>query len=80
MFLLALQVTNRYSYLPMVKTFLPSVAYRNIGHVCLEQGTKYNLNFAFIYTEGETIVKFGDAMTIDMQHPCSALLTLHAAL
>jgi hypothetical protein len=45
----------------------------------LEQGTKYNLNFAFIYTEGETIVKFGDAMTIDMQHPCSALLTLHAA-
>ena len=34
MFLLALPVTNRYSYLPMVKIFLPSVAYRNIGHVC----------------------------------------------
>jgi hypothetical protein len=33
MFLLVLQVKNRYSYLPMVKTFLPSVAYRNIGHV-----------------------------------------------
>ena len=30
MFLLALQVTNRYSYLPVVKTFLPFVAYRNI--------------------------------------------------
>jgi hypothetical protein len=46
----------------------------------LEQGTKYNLNFAFICTEGEYIVKFaGDAMTIDMQHPSSALLTLHAA-
>ena len=33
MFLLALQVTNRYSYLPMVKTFLPFVVYRNIGYV-----------------------------------------------
>jgi hypothetical protein len=34
-----------------------------------------NLNSAFICTEGESIVKFGDAVTIDMQRP----LTLHAA-
>ncbi|CAB4005529.1 Hypothetical predicted protein, partial [Paramuricea clavata] len=28
-----------------------------------------NLNSAFISAEGENIVKFGDAVTIDMQRP-----------
>ena len=36
-----------------------------------------NLNSAFICTEGENIVKFGDAMTIEMQRsphtPCCLL-------
>jgi hypothetical protein len=53
MFLLALQVTNRYLYLLMVKTFLPSVAYLNIGHVCLLDG----------YSSCEAFIPFYDCET-----------------
>ena len=55
MFLLALQVMNRYSYLPMVKTFLQFVAYRNIGYVCKKQPTKLGILSERYYFDFRTL-------------------------